>query len=246
MRVIDLGTVESDVEASSNSWNIKSSLSCLDGLLDKYEDVAVLNELVASLLLSEDTLSRLALRSFLHPTGIFKLVLAESAYSNIGMRLHIWKNGNAYPENTNYDSVHNHRWDFVSKIVVGEFRKCLFRKDISEGVEYSKFLFFGADQNRLNLTQASGTEKLYSYFSATLSGGTRYSQTSEVLHLIEPISNSFSATLFIRSPYYSDQTEVYLPGRRKLVGLQEKTKNFLTIEDTRLLLMMLQDFMCQR
>lgn len=75
-------------------------------------------------------LAWIAARSYGHPNGFRKLVVAE--YRGFVLRLHIWP-----PGFTNSDP-HSHRWDFCSYILRGTLYQSLFKEDTDLDAFYAK------------------------------------------------------------------------------------------------------------
>jgi hypothetical protein len=213
----------------TSGWKPTNSNSLLLPALNHILSKLDLLSSVSLILGNEKLLNELCHRSFLHPTGIIKIIMTEENYHSFSTRLHIWPNGNRYPQNTNYESIHDHRWDFASNILAGTFRKRLFEVNPSSGLDVKSRMLLGGNSNeKLNYVKELDNTKICEIFETELSVGDSYFQCAHALHLIAPVSDEFSATIFLRTPYYLDRAHVYLPNDTELKGVQKDSKQYLS------------------
>ena len=132
----------------------------------KFVTDGALTRMCTDLLENEKELDALKDRSFLHAAGIYKLVLLKKTYSEPEVRLHIWLNGNRFPPNCNYDSVHNHRWNFTSAIITGVFQKSLYIETDCSGLAYEHHYFGAVAPGKLNKPKHIGTTNLTRTYSS--------------------------------------------------------------------------------
>ncbi|WP_206044803.1 hypothetical protein [Oceanococcus atlanticus] len=193
------------------------------GLILRKLSPHVLSELIQAILTDVRELSRICARSFLHSTGIFKLVLSESTYSSSEVRLHVWKSGCVFPSGSNYESVHNHRWHFCSRILQGTFCKELFVVSNAGPGSFSHYRFEATAPGQLNTVTERGSCDLQTSFRVHLFPGQTYEMAPSAYHLIKPVDENFSATLFVRGPYETNGTDVFLPAEMSLHEASSKS-----------------------
>src|SRR5690348_16988125 len=82
---------------------------------------AALADLCLRLTDDETELDEVAARSYSHPNGFAKIVLARTSRYGCELRLHIWQgSGRADPH------VHDHPWDFAARILRGAYEATTF------------------------------------------------------------------------------------------------------------------------
>lgn len=106
----------------------------LKELLLSFTNSFDLERYLSKILRDEKAIYYTARKSYSHENGFDKITLFENNYCK--MRLHIWlQNGISYSEN-----IHNHRWDFCSKILFGSYLFENFQFDFKKnGEEYFEY-----------------------------------------------------------------------------------------------------------
>ena len=143
---------------------------------------------------------QIAMNSYWHSTGIFKLVLWKPPGNTPEVRLHIWSQRSRDFSVTHVDSIHNHRWNFASEILAGDFLKELFITDNTDSNDHRHFRFESQGRGQPNRVTHLGDVTTRTSFMTTLRRGGRYYLDSRILHRITPSNNDLSATLFVSSP----------------------------------------------
>jgi hypothetical protein len=150
-----------------------------------------------SVLKDSDAASTCARRSFPHPLGFFKVVLAN--YQNGGkLRLHVWPEGK---ECGIEQDIHDHFWDFCSIVLEGELEFIDF-VPAAIGTDYFHY--------RLYPTAPSAYNQVYLGHSALspqtihrLRVGDCISVSRTTLHQAYPTTSGLCATLLLQGPQQS-------------------------------------------
>jgi hypothetical protein len=135
--------------------------------------------LVRNILSDEDWLEAVAGASFRHVLGFDKFVLVSARPAG-QMRVHVW-----WPDETRVrEDVHNHRFDFVSFVLVGQMRTRLYRPS-DEGLPHQRFQESALPtEHRWTLSEA-GQKRLGTELVADFGAGTCYRLGTEALHRVE-------------------------------------------------------------
>ena len=186
---------------------------------------SILRELVQSELVqlaldevesSSSLLDNLSKNSYWHSTGIFKLVLWKPQGNTPEVRLHIWSERSRTFSATHVDSIHNHRWNFASKILSGTFRKELFTTENTDLNDHQHFRFESQGRGQPNKVTHIADVSVNTSFDTTIECGGQYYLNSRILHRLTPITKELSATLFVCSPNLFAHSDVlFSPGSRK-------------------------------
>lgn len=195
-----------DTTAEKANWD----LAAWREELNTFVRTRRLVEAIAHTVTSEEDINLLSARSFLHPTGAHKLVLATKGYERPELRLHIWPKGIDIDGLNNYESIHNHKWRFASHILSGAFQKRLYSPS-DHGEIFRRFVFRSPVRGQVYKSDYVDNTRLEETFNCFLSPGDSYYQSNEQLHMFHPVMTIFSATLFIRFAYQSDETTVCMP-----------------------------------
>jgi hypothetical protein len=85
------------------------------------------------------SLERIAKRSYQHPLGFSKLVLAENWNDGQGwdLRIHIWYPQSRLVDSDLTESLHSHRWNFASRIISGKLANHCYHYRQMEGGDES-------------------------------------------------------------------------------------------------------------
>ena len=186
---------------------------------------SILRELVQSELVqlaldevesSSSLLDNLSKNSYWHSTGIFKLVLWKPQGNTPEVRLHIWSERSRTFSATHVDSIHNHRWDFASKILSGTFRKELFTTEDVGLNDHQHFRFESQGRGQPNKVTHIANVSVNTSFDTTIECGGQYYLNSRILHRLTPTTKDLSATLFVCSPNLFTYSDVlFSPDSRK-------------------------------
>lgn len=176
-----------------------------------------LRSLIGQIIADDDTLVKIAARSYHHANNFLKVVLLTSEKNPWKLRLHVWHPQSNASE-TITDDIHSHRWNFTTALVVGEYFAQEFR--IGPGAEYYHFKYLPVGASQAFSLEEQGKEQLCQVFSALMPAGTVYYINHEVLHSISRSGGKAAASLVLQQPAETDFTNVY---RTSPAGEQAKT-----------------------
>jgi hypothetical protein len=141
-------------------------------------------------------------RSYAHPNGFRKLVLALPA-DGTKLRVHHWPRRDVKPSN-----VHNHRWAFASAIIAGRVSSALFT--IGErGESVEKYRFEPSHPGGRYTLSAAGKDLISTTGIADFGSGSTYALSAEQLHQVRAEPNTLSLVLSGRPE--RDHTDVFRP-----------------------------------
>lgn len=158
----------------------------------------------------------IAKHSYWHSTGIFKLVLWKPPGNTPEVRIHIWSKRSREFSATHVDSIHNHRWNFASRVLAGSFTKELFTTENTDHNDHQHFQFESQGRGLPNKVTHIGDVAIRTTFKTAIERDGEYYLDSRVLHRITPVSNDLSATLFVSSPnLFSFSDVLFSPDSRR-------------------------------
>lgn len=186
--------------SASNSTGIENLLTNIDIVRLVKSAVANLDHLQANSPLS---------RSFHHPGGALKVILYSNGRNQPELRFHIWRCGKHVKQENNLESIHDHKWGFFSRILCGHFRHAVFEESSNDGTLVSKYCFESPGDGTYR-TLGPQACRIVLTADSMLHPGAQYFLKSAVLHSFVPTTDCYSATLFYRLPYESEQSVVLL------------------------------------
>jgi hypothetical protein len=151
-------------------------------------------------------LADVASRSYAHPNGFRKLVLALPE-DGTRMRVHHWPRGDMGPSN-----VHNHRWAFASAIVAGRLSSALFTIG-EKGEAVEKYRFEPSHPGSQYVLSRAGNGHILTTGVAEFGPGSTYALSANQLHQVCAEPNTLS--LVISGPPERDHTDVFRPANRR-------------------------------
>jgi hypothetical protein len=120
------------------------------GLRDVWQRRAYL-DLLSEYLYNLELQPALAMKSYIHDNGFYKIVLADKPSCSAKIRLHIW---NPVPKDSpprKLQNIHNHRWDFSSLILMGQARQLTYRfaqpGEVGETLEHYRYYARGEKEH---------------------------------------------------------------------------------------------------
>lgn len=169
-------------------------------------DVVELLESVAS---DSSWLSEISSCSYTHDNGFEKIVLGTSPRAKMKLRLHVWhaaaQPGSAGPVgDLNY---HNHRWSFVSRILIGGFRFSTYRPVV--GDDAAEYEYRSPEGGKQYSIKRRGPASLIPEMDFQLHAGTTYFMDHEIIHRVTEPVHPCTATLLIQGPVMKDHTRVF-------------------------------------
>lgn len=160
--------------------------------------------MVQRLLQEPAKLSNVTSRSYAHPNGFRKLVVAETD-SGATLRVHHWPVGGAEGSN-----IHNHRWAFSSVIVAGRTRSALFTFT-DDGAPVERYRFESGQAGRQYELVAVGRERLTATSIYELGPGSIYTLSAEQLHQV--CCDPGTVSMVLTGPAERDHTDVFRSAR---------------------------------
>lgn len=152
--------------------------------------------LIGAVLSDDAWLAHVLARSYWHPNGFVKLVLAAGA--SFQLRMHVWRpTGAGTPVREN---VHSHRWDFCSVILHGRYRYQEFERS-DDGDPFRSYIYDG--HSGISSYRLTSVEKatLRCVLDAELAAGTHYTLTSDALHRVIADPERVTASLVLQGPH---------------------------------------------
>lgn len=166
-------------------------------------------------------LAKAASRSYVHPNGFRKLVIALRK-NGATLRIHHWS-----LSDTSASNVHNHRWPFASAIIAGRVRSAQYTlADGGDAVERYRFEPSRAG-GQYALTPA-GKGRISVSSIAEFSSGSTYALDVEQLHQVRCDRDTLS--LVLSGPAERDHTDVFRPAS---LGPQSRDLPLLPVSDIR-------------
>jgi hypothetical protein len=146
-------------------------------------------------------------RSCRHPNGFYKLVLSHSGFDSPELRLHVWP-----PDAPNLRSqdIHNHPWDFCSKVLAGGIRIDYYRTALA-GIPHLEYESPVAPRGSPHVFVDRGIKNLAHKEVVTLAHGDAYFCPYNQLHSVTPNEGQCTVTLFVRMPYRRLKTKIFRP-----------------------------------
>lgn len=189
------------VFASKELFNLK--MQHLEVLINQFTDDELGKLLQALVDLPNDDkwLNEVALRSYQHGNGFFKLVLV--AKKDYKIRLHVWADSNVGKE-----TVHNHRWWFASRIVTGHIESEIWQLGGLGDVELESLLYFSDNDGRTS-QKVLGKSALFVEDNIKHSKGDSYHLSPNILHAIVGTSSGVTATLMVTTTPCRTFNEMY-------------------------------------
>jgi hypothetical protein len=172
---------------------------------------ATLASLLHELATSAESRAEMCRQSYVHQNSFVKIVLVESLAPMFKLRLHVWRNGSVGPKDSD---IHNHRWDFASRVLAGRFVNRIFAEP--SGAENNQ----GACLMRWHryLPRASKDTFVLRYLSMRpvaeietrpLEAGTIYWMAAGELHRLDTVGSDLHASLVLQGSVVRAETDVY-------------------------------------
>lgn len=199
-----------------------------------YDDLV---PVIQHILITPSLQQQLAECSYRHSNSFDKIVLATAPKSQLKLRLHLWWKSNDTP--ATICNIHNHRWDFVSVLLLGN----LHIEEYSvgpNGTESYHYQYRSPEDEDHYSVRFLGTKKLTCIYNTLISKGSSYELPHTTLHRALPVGEeSVTATLFLQGPVMKLETDVftqqkirtprYIPARRfRADELSDRLSRFLT------------------
>ena len=155
-----------------------------------------------TILQDENLLIYVSSKSYSHENGFDKITLFENLYSKL--RLHLWmKDGIKYSEN-----VHNHRWDFCSKIITGAYQFENFEITNDVGIEHYEYEYLPKTNSDKYDMVFRGKKKLLIKETGIKKKDDIHILSENELHKISSTEN-VTATIFLTGKLKKKSTNVF-------------------------------------
>ncbi len=184
----------------------------LSGALSVISDRPALIELLEFIYSDDSVLANVAAKSYAHRNGFDKLVLIASSKPEFRLRLHIW-----WPNSDEIGDmhIHNHKWDFRSRIIEGSYRHKEYVVD-TEGEEWHRYICHSVLQKKGHQMEYEYAQHLRCVSDGTVEIGGEYTLNHNTLHKVSLIDSSrLTSTIVLQSPVLQESTSVY---SREILG----------------------------
>ena len=166
--------------------NLLASVGHLDAMLfESLFPVSAVLKLLAFIQASPTTCEDIASRSYLHENGFWKLVLLQDPKKRWKIQLRVWDEETC--RKSTESDVHDHRWDFYSRLLLGSAMHCTFWTEVDHGIRMNEYVYepgSGVGQFRLRYRGSCMVRLLQ---QAILPCGACYTLRHEVLHRVKPV-----------------------------------------------------------
>lgn len=185
------------------------------GTLRATTPLAALLELIRR---DRSSLSELASCSYRHRNGFDKIVLASAGNGGMKLVLHVWPTSDLPDQ----DHIHDHRWDFASVVLVGSLKLDMYQADHC-GESYTLMRYRSLPGPGNCALEPGGTMMVSVHASATMTIGSSYTWSADVLHRAYGVPGQLTATLIVQGPPRRNNTSVLVAGngaRHQQAGTQ--------------------------
>jgi hypothetical protein len=195
-----------DVEAVLCGRLRQYDFEVLEDALSVVSDIASLIEFLESIYSDDNALANVAAKSYAHRNGFDKLVLIASSDPEFRLRLHIW-----WPNSDEVGDmhIHNHKWDFRSRIIEGSYRHQTYAVDAG-GEEWHRYRCHSVLQKQGHQMEYECTQHLRCVFDNIVVKNSEYTIDHSILHkvsLMDPFH--LTSTIILQSPVLQVGTIVY-------------------------------------
>ena len=190
-----------DVLARSQSGNLFSELIQIS---DSYSVLELLTEIITT----PSILQEVARRSYLHNNGFDKITLKVDSQDIFGprIRLHIWWPRCRPPSDA---TIHNHAWNFASRLLCGQQESELFDRDDS-GSEYHEYKCPTlANKDEFAEPVFQGISKLRSIQRWIHSATSIYAMDHMLIHRVTALGDAPTATLMLQGHHRCPCTSIF-------------------------------------
>jgi hypothetical protein len=140
--------------------------------------------------------SATATNSYVHDNGFDRILLYNNPVNLIKLQLHIWY-PLPRPAVREPQLVHNHRWDFSSAIIAGDYTNIVFEFDDECPDKYFHYKYFARGTKEHNALEFVGMRSLKVIDSKQHNVGSVYSTESQALHKVDIPDDRLVSTMII-------------------------------------------------
>lgn len=123
----------------------------------------------------------IATSAYVHQLGFEKYTLPIDFGSNIKLRLHVWREA---VESPYLEDIHNHRHDFISKILAGSLEHHIFEQSESMGKIYEVYSYRYDDATQISTQNFFCTCRAKEVSQFVVSSGDVYYFKNDTLHKV--------------------------------------------------------------
>lgn len=153
------------------------------------------------------SLAELASCSYRHRNGFDKIVLASAGNGGMKLVLHVWPLSDLPCQ----DHIHDHRWDFASVVLAGTLKLDMYQRD-QVGEAYTLMRYRSLPGPGNCALELDGTMVVSAHASVTMTTGSSYSWSADVLHRAYGLPGQLTATLIVQGPARRSDTSVLVAG----------------------------------
>ena len=150
---------------------------------------------IRDILQNATALASAAERACLHANGFYKVPLISDPDGRFSIRLHVWK-GASLPSDPDGVDVHNHRWDFATKVLQGAYRSRTYRDSVM-GQPVARQRCWSSAGSSDYRVESEGAGCIELLEESIRGAGSVYVLRSRVLHQVVPIELP-TVTLMVR------------------------------------------------
>jgi hypothetical protein len=151
-----------------------------------------------------------------HPLGFLKIPIAVGAQGQ-RVRLHFWPASSSIPIP---EDIHDHYWDFSSRMLCGELESTCYESESQYGTLYEVWSLsdfrVNSEAGRPYEFCFTGITSLRVEYAHKLSVSSAYHMKVGMIHRIHKMNNNPAATLILQGPPVSKVTKVFYPVRSKM------------------------------
>jgi len=195
-----------DIKLDFDKYFSPYNPSIMKDALSIIKDRSTLIELLESIYSDETALAMIAEKSYVHRNGFDKLVLLASSKPEFRLRIHIW-----WPNSDEISDmhIHNHKWDFRSKIIEGKYRHQEYIIN-DDGEKWRQYICHSILHKKGHQMEFQGIHRLQCVSDAILVKDCEYTLDHRVLHKVSVAAHSrLTSTIILQSPVLQSSTNVY-------------------------------------
>lgn len=186
-----------NLDRIADRYDTESLKDFLGDLSSSFDLIGYLENIIANRALFATVLSG----SYTHDNGFDKIVLFSN--DNLKIRLHIW-----WPNHRPFfENIHNHRWDFCSKLLLGSYENEVYVRD-PRGIEYYGYEYHPINNSKHYSLNCEGKEILSLKDCRVYNGGDYLCLEHNILHKINSI-REITTSLFVSGPLRKHTTSTF-------------------------------------
>jgi hypothetical protein len=157
---------------------------------------------------NEELLVKIAQKSYYHPNGFYKILLNLDPENSL--RLHVW---DSERYTSNIENVHNHCFDFASRILVGSLHSLYFREVDHEDDADRKGLYHSTFEasSRFNPARIKPVGRSHMKIERTViyKTGETYAQQKDIIHQVPQLKERVATLLIGGNRTPNSHSDIY-------------------------------------